>query len=403
MTDAHNTLPLDGVRVVDFSRLLPGPWTTQSLGDMGAEVIKVEQPGVGDYGRFNPPHYASLGVYFNSVNRNKRSIVLDLQQADAQAAVKQLIASADIVVESFRPGVTAKLGIDYASAKTINPGIIYCSITGFGQDGSLANLPAHDMAIQAMSGAMGVNEQTRDVAPMPIFQAGDYAPAGYAVSGILGAYVRRLRSGQGCLLDISMYDAMFVWSNIALAGALARMGGFNGKPELEVWGENPRYCTYATRDQKSVGVCLLETRTWKVFCDHIGRPDLYTETEGYADRHTDHGTRKTLYEDAIREFCGTNDRDPLVAEMMAAGIPICPVYTPDEAVRSAEAEERGLVEWVDHPTQGRIPQLVNPLHASGLVDSHRRASPELGADTQGVLQELGIDEASILRITSTQN
>lgn len=394
-----NALPLDGVRIVDFSRLLPGPWTTQQLADMGADVIKIEQPSVGDYGRFNPPNYASLGVYFNSVNRNKRSVTLDLQRADCQAAACKLLKGADIVVESFRPGVTRKLGIDYDAVRHFNEGIIYCSITGFGQTGTLANLPAHDMAIQAMSGAMGVNHKTQTLAPMPIFQAGDYAPAGYAVSGILGAYVRRLRYGTGCHLDISMYDAMFVWSNIALAGALARLAGFEGKPELEVWGENPRYKTYVTRDKKSVGVCLLEMRTWKVFCDHIQRPDLYTADEGYEDRHTDHGARKALYEQAIAEYCATHERDAMVAEMMEAGIPICPVYTPDEAVRSPEAVERGLVEWFSHPTQGDIPQLVNPLTASGLTDPHRLPSPELGADTRDVLGELGYNDTDIDALT----
>jgi alpha-methylacyl-CoA racemase len=232
-----------------------------TLADKGAEVIKVEQPHLGDYGRFNPPHYDSLGVYFNSVNRNKRSIVIDLSDERSREVVERLLTDVDIVVESFRPGVTTKLGIDYDMVRRLNAAVIYCSISGFGQTGTLAELPAHDMAIQAMSGAMGVNHEHAAVPSMPVFQAGDYASAGFAIRGVLGAYVRRLRIGKGCQLDISMYDAMFTWSNIALAGALARLSGFEGKPELELWGDNPRYCTYATRDQRAVGVCLLEART----------------------------------------------------------------------------------------------------------------------------------------------
>ncbi len=138
MSDSAQELPLTGLKVVDFSRLLPGPWTTQTLADMGADVVKVEQPEVGDYGRFNPPNYQTLGVYFNSVNRNKRSIALALTNPHAREAVLRLIGQADVVVESFRPGVTRKLGIDYDSVKAANPGLIYCSITGFGQEGSLA-------------------------------------------------------------------------------------------------------------------------------------------------------------------------------------------------------------------------------------------------------------------------
>ncbi|MEM7407730.1 MAG: CoA transferase [Pseudomonadota bacterium] len=388
-------LPLAGVRVIDFSRLLPGPWTTQMLADLGADVIKVEQPGTGDYGRFNPPNYASLGVYFNSVNRNKRSVALNLATPSGRAAADALLKTGDIVVESFRPGVTERLGIDYARVSEYNPGVIYCSVTGFGQHGTMAGLPAHDMAIQAMSGAMGAGVGPGELPGMPVFQAGDYAPAGYAISGILGAWIKRLKSGRGCHLDIAMYDAMVVWSNIALAGALARLAGFDGKPELEVWGNNPRYCTYPTRDGKAVGVCLLEHRTWRVFCDLIARPDLYDDAEHYGDRHTDHGARQTLYRDAIATLCASEDRDCLVARMMAAGVPICPVYTPDEAVRSAEVGERELIEWVSHPTEGRIPQLINPLTKAGLTAPHRHCAPALGASTTQVLRELGLGEAAI--------
>lgn len=400
MSDASKDLPLTDLKVVDFSRLLPGPWATQTLADMGADVIKVEQPGVGDYGRFNPPNYQTLGVYFNSVNRNKRSVVLDLSNSHALEAALKLIAEADVVVESFRPGVTHKLGIDYVSVRALNPGLIYCSITGFGQVGSLAGLPAHDMAVQALSGVMGNALEANAVPPMPCFQAGDYAPAAYAITGIMGALMKRMKSAQGCHLDIAMFDAMFVWSNIALTGAIARLTGVSGKPELEAWGNNPRYNTYLTRDGKAVGVCLLETRTWQVFCDRIQRPDLYSDDETYSDRHTDHGTRERAYREAIADLCLSRDRDELCEEMMMAGIPICPVYRPDEAVVSPLVKERGLLEEVEHPTEGLIPQPVNPLSAAGLADSRRRPSPQLGADTEAVLKELGYDDAACRQIVA---
>ena len=139
-----------------------------------------------------------------------------------------------------------------------------------------------------------------------------------------------------------------------------------------------------------------------MFCDYIRRPELFHASEGYEDRHTDHGDRKVLYREAIAALCASRDRDELVAEMMAAGIPICPVYTPDEAVRSSAAEERDLIDWIEHPTQGRIAQLGHPLQATGLGDLHQRASPELGADTVDILLELGFDEATIAAVTSHQ-
>ena len=403
MNPPSEPLPLAGIKVVDFSRLLPGPWATQSLADMGAEVVKIEQPGVGDYGRFNPPNYRQLGVYFNSVNRNKKSVSLDLTQTRAREAACRLIAQADVLVESFRPGVTQKLGIDYPSVRETNEGLIYCSITGFGQSGEMAGLPAHDMAIQALSGVMGNQFESSAVPSMPCFQAADYAPSAYALSGILGALFQRTRTGAGCHLDIAMFDAMFVWSNIALSGAIARLSGSPGKPELEAWGNNPRYNTYATKDGKAVGVCLLETRTWQLFCERINRPDLFSSAETHGDRHTDHGDREALYREAIGELCASRERDELCEEMMAAGIPICPVYTPDEAVRSKLVRERGLLEEVEHPTEGRIPQPVNPLSHAGLADSQRSPAPSLGEHTDEVLESLGYDKEERRSITAGQS
>ncbi|MCA9711145.1 MAG: CoA transferase [Myxococcales bacterium] len=394
----QHALPLEGVRIVDFSRLLPGPWSTQTLGDLGADVIKVEQPGVGDYGRFNPPDYRSMGVYFNSVNRNKRSIALDLTRPEGAEVARRLLESADIVVESFRPGVTEKLKIDYQTVSSFNPAVIYCSITGFGQTGSHAKVPAHDMAIQAMTGVMGMNPETPGAPSNPGFQAGDYAPAAYAVTGILGAYINRLKTGAGCHLDIAMYDALFVWCNIGLSGALARLGGFEGKPEIEVWGANPRYAAYPTRDGKSVVVCLLETRTWVEFCRLIGREDLLYESESYADRHTHHGEHKIRFREAITALCAAHDRDALVEWMMKANIPVVPVLAPDEVVNSEIARERGLIEWIDHPSEGRIPQLVNPLTHAGFIDPHRHPAPALDEHADEVLTELGYGPADVARL-----
>jgi crotonobetainyl-CoA:carnitine CoA-transferase CaiB-like acyl-CoA transferase len=369
-------LPLEGAKVVDLSRLLPGPWCSQTLGDLGADVVKIEQPEVGDYGRFNPPRYREGGVYFNSVNRNKRSITLDLKRAEDRRVALDLLRDADIVVESYRPGVTEKLGIDYSSLAKINPGVIYCSVTGFGCDGEFAQVPGHDLSIQGAAGILNPGGAAGTPA-MPGFQAADYAGATYATIAVLSAYIQRLRTGRGCHLDIALYDSLVVLSNIALASALARVAGFSGKPELEVWGSNPRYAIYPTRDGKAVTVCLLETRTWERFCKFIGRPDLIYE-ETHADRHTSHGDRAVVFRKVIGELCLAHDRDALVARMVEADIAICPVYSPDEALISPEAKGRGLVRMTDHPVEGPIPQIVDPLTRAGLADPQRRMAPRLG-------------------------
>lgn len=380
-------LPLDGVRVIDFSRLLPGPWCTQTLGDLGADVIKVEQPDIGDYSRFNPPVYRTVGVYFNSVNRNKRSIVLDLNQETDRAAANELIAGADIIVESFRPGVTEKLAIDYASISKRNPSVIYCSITGFGNDSKLGRVPGHDLSIQGVAGVLGKNLQPGQSPAMPTFQGGDVTAAAFATMGVLSAYIRRTKTGSGCYLEIPMYDSLISVSNVGLSGALSRLAGHSGKPEMEPWGRNPRYAIYPTRDGKFVTVCLLEYRAWKRFCDYIGRNDLAPE-ESWADRHTDHGERSDSFRKTIADFCRSHDRDALAAEMSAAEISICAVYTADEAVASEHARERGIIKYTQHPTDGPVPHLIDPLARAGLSDPERKPSPALGEHTEEILREI---------------
>jgi crotonobetainyl-CoA:carnitine CoA-transferase CaiB-like acyl-CoA transferase len=393
-------LPLTGCRVIDFSRLLPGPWCTQTLGDLGADVIKVEQPDIGDYSRFNPPTYKSVGAYFNSINRNKRSVQLDLTQQGDRAIVDELTATADIIVESFRPGVTEKLRIDYTSVSRTNPAVIYCSITGFGNDSSLGRVPGHDLSIQGVAGTLGKHLRSGETPPMPTFQAGDFTAAAFATIGILSAFIRRSATGQGCYLEIPMYDSLISVSNVALSGALARLAGYAGKPEMEPWGRNPRYNIYPTRDAKFVTVCLLEYRGWRRFCEYIGREELAPD-ESWSDRHSDHGDRAAAFRDAIGAFCLSRDRDQLADEMRKAEISICPVYTTDEAVNSAHAKERGAIGFTERPVDGRVPYLVDPLAKAGLTDPERRPSPELGAHNSEVLRELREIVSSKVSLKST--
>lgn len=368
-------LALDGVRVVDFSHLMPGPWCTQTLGDLGADVIKVENKGAGDPSRFNPPFYRDGSVYFHSVNRNKRAIRLDLNDPDDRIIADALVERADILVESFRPGVARKLRIDYASASAANPRLIYCSLNGFGSHGSLATTPGHDAAIQGVAGLLF--DAAVDVPAMPKIQTGDWAGAAYATIAILAAYVRRQAIGHGALIEVPMYDALMGWSSIRLSSALSKLAGGSGEPALEAFGANPRYANYATRDGKAVTVSLLEARSWARFCAHIGRDDLaYDETP--SDRHTVHPGRTSDFREIIARYCFEHDRDELTAAMAKLGIAISPVYTPDEAVASPIANAREVIGFMEHPTEGPIPYVVDPLIRSGLSDPRRMPAPAVG-------------------------
>src|SRR5262249_7003576 len=203
--------------------------------------------------------------------------VLDLAADGDRGVARQLIAQADIVVESFRPGVPEKLGIDYASVARFNPAVIYCSLTGFGNESALGRVPGHDLSVQGVAGALGKHPEPGRAPPMPTVQARDFTPAAVATRRRLARHLPPRAPGAGCYLEIPMYDSLVSVSNVALSGALARLAGYSGKPEMEPWGRNPRYNIYATRDGRFVTVCLLEYRGWKRFCDYIGRSELAPE------------------------------------------------------------------------------------------------------------------------------
>ncbi len=397
--NAH--LPLAGIKVADFSRLLPGPWCAQLLADFGADVIKIEQPGVGDYARHNPPNYKDSSVYFNSVNTNKRAIALDLASEEGREVAYRLFKTSDVVLESFRPGVTGKLKIDYAAAKAVNPSLVYCSISGYGQDGPLARVPGHDLVIQSMTGLMGMNLEGDPVPAVPGFQSADYAAAAMAAIGVLAALTRRKDSGEGCYLDLSMFDSLMYMCNIVLTGGMSRLAGGTGLPMLEAFGANPRYNTYRCKDGKPVAVSLLEAHNWAQFCEVIGRQDLIFEDEGLEDRHSDHGERAGLFREAIEEYCHTHDRADLLAVMEEHQIPISAINAPDEALAEPVVAARGTIEYYDHPTEGRLPHLVSPFARAGLTRDGRTAAPGLGADTDDVLADLGYsdDERDTLKKT----
>lgn len=385
---------LSGLTVLDLGTFITAPYAAMLLAELGADVIKIEQPGVGDYARHNPPSYATVGAYFNGINRNKRSIALDLTVAADRDVAYALIDEADIVVESFRDGVPTKLGIDYATLAKRNPSLIYCSVTGFGNGSKLGRVPGHDLSIQGLAGVLLKTSQPGERPPIPSYQGGDFTAAAYATMGVLAAYIRRLKTNAGCYIEVPMYRSLISVSNVGMSGALARLAGYSGRPEMEPWGKNPRYNIYPTCDGKYVTVCLLEYRAWQRFCDHIGRSELAPE-ESWADRHTDHGERNDAIRSAIAGFCLSRDRDALADEMSAAEIAICAVYSADEALNSEQTRTKGIVAFTDHPSEGRIPHFVDPLAKAGLSDPTRLPSPVLGQHTEEVLRALAAPSRSM--------
>ncbi|MGE3992273.1 CaiB/BaiF CoA transferase family protein [Pseudorhodoplanes sp.] len=397
--DVQTQLPLAGIRVLDWTRLLPGPWCSQMLADLGADVIKIEQRGIGDPSRHNPPRYKNESVYFQSVNACKRSLTIDLKAPGAKALVQKLIAGTDVLMESFSASVAGKHGIDAEAALKANPKIVHCSISGYGQRGPLSPIPGHDLVVQAATGLLAPSEQPPH---MPVFQTADYAAALTACIGILSALRRRDQYGIGAALDIAMFDSMFQLGQIGLASALARVAGSSGEPRMEVWGGNPRYALYPTKDAKTVAVSLLEARYWEKFCKLIGRDDLPQEYEDLSARLSSHGERNETYRQVIADYCLTHTRDEISREMLAHNIPVVPVLTPDEAVGSPHVRARGLVHTTAHPTEGRIAEIRNPLHPSGLVRDRREPAPSLGGDSPDLLASFGLSSAEIKQLMDSR-
>ena len=378
--------PLTGIRVLDLTRLLPGPWATMLLADLGADVIKIENPQTGgDPARHANPRYVvdgrSESVYFCNVNRNKRSLVLDLKVAADRDTLHRLVRDAEVVVESSRPHVAARLGIGYEQLREVNPSIIYCALTGYGQTGPLAALAGHDLNVAGMSGLL---QRTAGETPtMPNMLMGDYAGGMMVVVGVLSALVDRERHGRGAFIDVSMLDALMSWTSMQQTGAFARRADPSQTGEIEGWGGNPRYGIYRTRDGKYVTVSLLEKKFWDAFCELHGRADLVNPEETEADRLTGHGTRGAAYREFLEAIFLTKDRDQWVVELQARAIPVCPVLTPDEVSHSPQGMARGHFFDVHCAALGRaVPQIGFPFHMT-LSDGSEAFAVRHGPPTLG--------------------
>ncbi len=372
---------LDDVRVLDLTRLLPGPYATQLLADMGADVIKVEEPGRGDYARSMGGE--DTGV-FGAVNRGKRSVALDLKSDAGQAAFHQLAADADVVVEGFRPGVTGRLGIDYERIRETNPAIVYTSLTGYGATGPHQQRAGHDLNYIAMAGLLDMTRDGPDDSPtIPGYPIADMAGGLCAAFGTVGALLaRELGDGEGEHVDVSMADVIASFSHAVAVDAL---GGGDPRPgETRLTGQLPCYDVYETADGRYVTLAALEPAFFAAFCEVIDRPDL-------VDDHIspDPETRASLRNELQAVFLQRTQAEweDILAdeEAMAA-----PVRTPAEALDSPLFRERGMID-----ESGARPRVGFPAVPSGGLAEGLAEAPGLGEHTADVLHEAGLDEDEI--------
>lgn len=364
--------PLSGVTVLDLTRLLPGAFATLMLAELGAEVVKVEDPDGGDPMRRLPPLIDGRGVYDLLLNRGKKSVAADLRTSAGREVVEKLAARADVVVESFRPGTARRLGVSAGQLRERHPQLVHCAITGYGQTGPYAERPGHDLNYVAVSGLLAADRPEPLTLPR-MFIADVGGGAMHAVIGILAALFGRERHGQGASLDISMHEAALYWVMLPAAPELVAEGA-TAEGELPTYGRHASYNVYRTADGERVALGALEPKFWRSFCAAVDRPDLLDR------QSTDEADQELLIEEVGRIFAGRT-RDQWVAFFSAHDVCLTPVNHPVEALSDPHVVMRGAVTEAGRGARAlRPPFLPHPVDLS--------PAPAVGEHTEEILRDL---------------
>ncbi len=376
------TAPLASLKVLDFSTLLPGPFATMFLADLGADVVRVESPHQPDALRFVPPFDGGTSAWHALLNRSKRSMTLDLKKPGASDVVKRLAQTYDIVIEQFRPGVMDRLGIGYEVLRAVNSRLIYCAITGYGQTGPYRDRAGHDLNYLALSGIASYTGR-REQGPLPLgVQVADVGGGSYnALVGILAAVIHRQQTGEGQFVDISMFDGAVAWN--ALAASQYFVGGSDPEREGTLLNGGSCYDYYRTSDGCYLSVGSLEPKFWKGFCEAINRPDLI-ESGGSFDpqtqRHLKSEIQKTIASRTCEEWLRVFARIDVCVE---------PVLSVSEVAQHPQTQARELVVSVPKGDGTSQWQIANPIRMSACQPEYHHIGPALGEHTGAVLLEAG--------------
>jgi crotonobetainyl-CoA:carnitine CoA-transferase CaiB-like acyl-CoA transferase len=399
MSDAQQAAwagPLGNVKVVDLTRVLAGPFVTQILGDLGARIYKIEAPGHGDETRTFAPHVGGESHYFLGLNRNKKSLQIDLQAPEGVDLVKRLVAKADVLVENFRPGVMQRLGLGYEALREINPRLIYCAVSGFGMDGPLRDKPSFDIVTQAMSGAMSLNgEPGRDPVKLGL-PLGDMVGGIFGSIGVLSALNERHLTGQGRLIDISLHDGM-----LGMLGYLAQLYFVTGRDPKPVGTSHPNiapYGAFPASDGLVIIACLVEG-FWRKLCDCLDRSDLADDPR-FATAAARLQNREAL-DRTIAEITRTRTVAEWVERLSSRDVPHAPILSVGEALSHPHSVARGMVQAVEHPTAGRLNLVGRPIKFPGMQQPGIEPAPTLGQHTRAVLrEELGLGDEELRNLAA---
>ncbi|MFC7551757.1 CaiB/BaiF CoA transferase family protein [Pseudoroseomonas wenyumeiae] len=390
------TGPLKGLRVVDLTRVLAGPTCTQMLGDLGAEVIKIERPEAGDDTRgFAPPFMPNTreSAYFVGVNRNKKSITLDIAKPEAQAIVHKLLENADILVENFKVGALAKYGLGYEQLKEKYPGLIYCSITGFGQTGPYAPRPGYDALIQAMGGVMSLTGEP-DGEPQKVgIPVADLFAGLYGTIGILAALRHKQATGQGQQIDIGMLDTHVAWLANQGMNYLA-----TGQNPPRLGNQHPNivpYQVFPTADGYMV-LSIGNDPTFERFCKNFSLEHLLAD-ERYAT-NASRVQNRALVTETLTAVTKTMPTDEWISKLEALKIGCGPINTLDRVFADPHVQAREMLVKMDHASGQEVTVIANPVKLSATPPDYRSAAPVLGQHTEEVLASLGMSAAEIEKL-----
>ncbi|RBW57423.1 CaiB/BaiF CoA-transferase family protein [Ruegeria sp. A3M17] len=380
--------PLKGVKILDLSRILAGPTCTQLLGDLGASVIKIENPATGgdDTRQWGPPYVedaqgnrSDLSAYFMSANRNKKSVAIDITTTEGQSEIKRLASHADILIENFKPGGLAKYGLDYASLSQDFPSLVYCSISGYGQTGPNASKPGYDLMAQGYGGIMSLTGEP-DGAPMKVgVGIADVMCGMYASVGILAALRHRDQTGEGQQIDLALVDAQIAWlinegANYLTSGTVPQRRG-NGHPNIVP------YDVYETADGHVI-LAVGNDSQFRRFCEFIDHPDMADDPR-FATNPARLENRDALNA-VLRPVVKTHASETMIAQLEARKVPVGPVQTLDQVFATDQVEARQM-QIAMQAAPGDVQLIGNPLKLSRTPVTYRAAPPVFGADTQAIL------------------